>query len=98
MINAIDLISKSMTDHPSLNHACQRTNLPKVTIFVSQYNDFCQSSIKTCTAAQYLQIMAIPNNDKVLISYHLPKKFKFMRFWVDKLQKNIPEYCKNRKH
>ena len=60
MINAIDLISKSMTDHHSLNHACQRTNLPKVTIFVSQYNDFCQSSLKTCTAAQYLHIQAIP--------------------------------------
>ena len=67
MIYAIDLISKSMTDHPSLNHACQRTNLAKLTIIVSRYNDFCQSSIKTCAAGQYFQIKAIPNSYKILI-------------------------------
>lgn len=60
MLNDYHLISKPVIDHPSPNHACQRTNLPKVTIIVGRYNDFCQSSIRTCAAAQYFHIQAIP--------------------------------------
>ena len=59
MFKGYHLLSKPVIDRPSLNHACKRANPAKVTVIVSRYNDFCQSSIRTCAAAQYLHIQAI---------------------------------------
>ena len=67
MLKDYQLISKPVIDRPSRNHGCKRANPAKLTIIVSRYNDFCQSSIKTCAAGQYFQIKAIPKNCKALI-------------------------------